>query len=307
MDFATSSVNGGAVLLSLVIFVAIYILIALPAWGTYQKASPQGDPAWAAFVPVYNFIVLLRIAGRPKNWAWFLLLLIGQIIPVIGFFTSIAFFVIYVMVANDLSKSFGHGPGFTVGLVFVIFPIVPIIFWFILWLGKSQYLGPKGPAGIQAGYGAGGFPEPGYPRRLATPSRAAIRLRRPAIPSRAATPRPRPGPAIRRRPSPARPTRRLRPRRGRVRRHHHRRVGPSPRLRPRRRTTVGSPPRGGNYRDDGMSPGGTESSISRMASASARAEAGSSSRATRADAPRSGLRRSTLSVWSAGAWTGWSK
>ena len=38
-----------------------------------------------------------------------------------------------------------------------------------------------------------------------------------------------------------------------------------------------------------------------------RADAGSSSTATLAPAPRDGLRRSMLSVWAAGAWTGWSK
>lgn len=145
-----------------------WVIYYLPVWGTYQKAAPQGEPAWSAFVPVYNWIVLLRVAGRPKNWGWFLLLFIGAFIPLLGILALIAFFVIYVIVANDVSKSFGHGPGFTVGLVFFPIPIVPLIFWFILWLGKSTYLGPQGPAGTgpePAWPAQGGYPPPpaGYP------------------------------------------------------------------------------------------------------------------------------------------------
>ena len=158
--YQTSSSGGLGVFLFLILF---YVLFTLPVWGTYQKASPQGDPAWSAFVPIYNFIVLLRIAGRPKTWAWFLLL---NLVPYVG---SIAFLVISIMVLNDVSKSFGKSSGFTVGLV-----LLPVIFWFILWLGKATYLGPKGPAAAAAGYGAapayppaGGYPPPppgsGYP------------------------------------------------------------------------------------------------------------------------------------------------
>jgi hypothetical protein len=153
---AASSGGGG---IAIVLALLLYILFALPVWGSYQKATPQGDPAWAAFVPIYQFIVLLRVAGRPKNWAWFLLLyLLGVFLPIIGL---IPLYIVTIIVLNDVSKSFGHGPGFTVGLV-----LLPWIFWFILWLGKSQYLGPKGPAGLAAGgYGPGGFAEPGYPQQ----------------------------------------------------------------------------------------------------------------------------------------------
>jgi hypothetical protein len=97
------------------------------------------------------------VAGRPKNWGWFLLLLI---VPYVG---SLAFLVVYIIVANDVSKSFGHGAGFTVGLV-----LLSVIFWYILWLGSSTYRGPAGPAGTTGTFGSpysGGYPpaQPGYP------------------------------------------------------------------------------------------------------------------------------------------------
>ncbi len=142
---ATTSSGPGAGLL--LIYLVLYLVFALGAWGAYKKASPQGDPAWAAFVPIYNFIVLLRVAGRPVTCAWFLLLVF---IPIVG---SLALLVVSIIVLNDVSKSFGHGGGFTVGLV-----LLPVIFWFILWLGKSTYRGPQGPTGV-GGFGS----EPGYP------------------------------------------------------------------------------------------------------------------------------------------------
>ena len=184
--------SGGFLLFLVVLLAFFYVLFALPVWGTYQKASPQGEPAWAAFVPVYNFIILLRVAGRPAWWAWFLLL---PLFPTSG---ASPCFVISIIILNDISKSFGHGAGFTVGLV-----LLPIIFWFILWLGKSTYRGPQGPGrhgrwlcrvprpGLPA---PGGYAQPGYPQQ-ATRSRP--------IRSRAATrPRRRPVPAIRPPPPP---------------------------------------------------------------------------------------------------------
>jgi Family of unknown function (DUF5684) len=138
---ATNSGPGAGLLL---IYIVFYVLFALGAWGAYKKASPQGDPAWAAFVPIYNFIVLLKIAGRPVTWAWFLLLVF---IPIVG---SLALLVVSIIVLNDVSKSFGHGGGFTVGLV-----LLAPIFWYILWLGPSTYRGPAGPAGMGGGYGGG--------------------------------------------------------------------------------------------------------------------------------------------------------
>jgi hypothetical protein len=42
---------------------------------------------------------------------------------------------------NELSKSFGKGAGFTVGMLFL-----PIIFYPILAFGSAQYVGPGGNA-----------------------------------------------------------------------------------------------------------------------------------------------------------------
>jgi len=48
--------------------------------------------------------------------------------------------VIWIIVANDLSKSFGQGVGFTIGLI-----LLSAIFIMILGFGGSRYVGPAGP------------------------------------------------------------------------------------------------------------------------------------------------------------------
>jgi hypothetical protein len=150
-QLAASYGGGGSIVFDLV----LYFVFTLGVFGAYKKAGVYGEPAWSAFVPIYNFVILLKIAGRPTKWAWFLLL---YLIPLIGW---IPLLIISIIVLNDVSKSFGHGGGFTVGLV-----LLSVIFWYILWLGSSTYRGPAGPAGMAAGgYGGtgGGYGPPPSP------------------------------------------------------------------------------------------------------------------------------------------------
>ena len=117
----TYSTNGGSSGLLFLWFVVAYVLYALAYFGIFKKA---GKPTWAAFVPIYNVIVLLEVVGRP---VWWILLFL---IPIVNL-------VIFIIVMNDLSKSFGHGVGFTIGLIFLSW-----IFMMILGFGSSQYGGP---------------------------------------------------------------------------------------------------------------------------------------------------------------------
>lgn len=98
-----------------------YVLGSLGLMGVFTKA---GKPGWAAFVPIYNLVVLLEVVGRPL-W-WFVLFLIPGVNVVA-----------LVIVMNDLSKSFGHDVGFTIGLI-----LLGVVFTWILWLGSSTYRGP---------------------------------------------------------------------------------------------------------------------------------------------------------------------
>ncbi|MBV6406450.1 MAG: hypothetical protein GFGODING_03240 [Flavobacteriales bacterium] len=57
------------------IFFGIIALVA--QWKLYEKA---GQPGYAAIVPIWNFIVFLRIVGRPASHLWlFLIPVYGQL------------------------------------------------------------------------------------------------------------------------------------------------------------------------------------------------------------------------------------
>jgi len=105
---------------SWIIALVFTALMVAAGWKIFIKA---GEPGWAALIPIYNVIVLLKIAGKP---AWWIILLL---IPVVNF-------VISILVAAGLAKNFGKGTGFVVGLV-----LLPFIFYLILGFGSAQYHG----------------------------------------------------------------------------------------------------------------------------------------------------------------------
>jgi hypothetical protein len=109
----------GVILIPLLI---VYVITAIGMWKTFEKA---GKPGWAAIIPVYNYIVVLEIVGKPIWWIFLILF------PC----TSIIF---SIWTLNLLSKSFGQSEGFTVGLV-----LLPYIFIPILGFGSYRYLGPS--------------------------------------------------------------------------------------------------------------------------------------------------------------------
>ncbi len=49
------------------VFVVIGIVALIGIWKVFAKA---GQPGWAVLIPVYNFIILLRIAGLPWYWVF---------------------------------------------------------------------------------------------------------------------------------------------------------------------------------------------------------------------------------------------
>ena len=109
----------------LFLFLSVVVVINIVAnWRIYQKA---GKPGWASIIPFYNAIVLLEIVGKP--WWWLLLMIF---VPVVNI-------VLGVWVTNLLSKSFGQGVGFTLGLIFL-----SPIFYPILAFSTMEYHGPAG-------------------------------------------------------------------------------------------------------------------------------------------------------------------
>jgi hypothetical protein len=99
---------------------AVIIFLIAAIWKVFTKA---GQPGWASIIPIYNWIVLCKIVGRP---AWWVLLLL------------ICFPIFYIIICIDLAKSFGKGGGFAVGLI-----LLSVVFFPILGFGNAQYQGPS--------------------------------------------------------------------------------------------------------------------------------------------------------------------
>jgi hypothetical protein len=105
----------------LLIWGAIVAVSIASHWKVFAKAGRSG---WAALIPIYNLYVLAKIVGKRGTYLlWFLV--------------PIANLVAAIKLTHYLSKSFGKGTGFTLGLIFL-----PIVFYPILAFGDAKYIGP---------------------------------------------------------------------------------------------------------------------------------------------------------------------
>ena len=108
-----SSEGGGPGALFWIFWLAFMALVIAALWTVFTKAN---QPGWACIVPIYNIIVLLKIAGKP---VWWIVLLF---IPLVNF-------VIGILAAIGVAKNFGKSSGFGIGLVFLPFIFYPILAW----------------------------------------------------------------------------------------------------------------------------------------------------------------------------------
>ncbi|PWW62522.1 DUF5684 domain-containing protein [Actinokineospora spheciospongiae] len=121
--YPTTEFPWGA-LIGILAVTAVFAVIGIAAmWKIFTKA---GEPGWAAIVPIYNTIVLLKISGKQTWW-------------LIMFFIPVANIVFMILTLAGLSRSFGKDAGFTVLLV-----LLPFIGYPILGFGKAAYVGPGG-------------------------------------------------------------------------------------------------------------------------------------------------------------------
>ncbi|WHF52028.1 DUF5684 domain-containing protein [Chryseobacterium gotjawalense] len=103
----------------LIFYLFVYLFFSFCLYKIFQKAGRED--AWAAFIPIYNTIVLLDIVKKPI-W-WFIMLLIPLLNIIFG-----------IMMADRLSKFFGKDTLMTVLLV-----ILPFIGFPVLAFGDSVY------------------------------------------------------------------------------------------------------------------------------------------------------------------------
>jgi hypothetical protein len=117
VEYSGSGGGAAGIVIMLVELVIAGLMIAA-MWKVFVKA---GEPGWAAIVPVYNILVLLKIAGKP---AWWVVLFL---IPVVNF-------VIGIIVAIQVAQRFGKSSGFGIGLA-----LLPVVFYPMLGFGDAQY------------------------------------------------------------------------------------------------------------------------------------------------------------------------
>ena len=101
-----------------IFFILLFVFFTIAFWKIFKKAN---KPGWAAIVPIYNLVIIFRIANLSP---WLIILLC---IPLVNI-------VVYIVLANSISKSFGKEIGFTIGLF-----LLPYIFYPILAFGKATY------------------------------------------------------------------------------------------------------------------------------------------------------------------------
>ena len=172
--YESSALSTGAVVANVIISLAFIALAIIAYWRIFVKAGEEG---WKAIIPFYNAYTAMKLFWKTSifwigiglgvgtsigygmaSYGVVALAIYGgggnAAVMVIGFILAfgcgITAFVLEIMFLNRVSKAFGHGAGFTVGLVFLNF-----IFILILAFGKSERV----VSGQQAGYGQ---PAQGY-------------------------------------------------------------------------------------------------------------------------------------------------
>ena len=172
--YESSALSTGAVVANVIISLAFIALAIIAYWRIFVKA---GEAGWKAIIPFYNAYTALKLFWKTSIFWIGIGLGVGTSIGygmatygavalaiyggggntavmVIGFILAfgcgITAFVLEIMFLNRVSKAFGHGAGFTVGLIFLNF-----IFILILAFGKSERV----VSGQQPGYGQ---PAQGY-------------------------------------------------------------------------------------------------------------------------------------------------
>jgi hypothetical protein len=111
----SSQVFGG---FNSVIGVIWWVLVIIGGWKMLVKAD---KPGWGIIIPFYNTYLLCKVAGRP---GWWLIL----------FFIPIVNIIIWLIVALDIARNFGHGAGYGV----LLWLFAPIMF-LVLGFGSDTY------------------------------------------------------------------------------------------------------------------------------------------------------------------------
>lgn len=142
----TGAILAGLVGGMIVIDIALWILRIIGNWKIFTKA---GQPGWKAIIPFYNTYIEYKISWKTSMfWIVLALSVLSSVIESLGgsdpstavllvsLVPAIAAAVIACVALYKLAVAFGHGIGYTIGLI-----LLEPIFRIILGFGKSEYQG----------------------------------------------------------------------------------------------------------------------------------------------------------------------
>jgi len=112
-DAASGAVAAGLGIGTMFFGLLCYIFYGYCMYRIFQKAGRQD--AWAAFIPIYNVIVLLEIMKKPIWW------IILFFIPLVNLY---AYWVVYDRLAKGFSK---ETPLYTILIFFFGFIFIPVL------------------------------------------------------------------------------------------------------------------------------------------------------------------------------------
>ena len=142
-----------AVISSMMLLGGIYLIFALVWWilqiiANWNIFTKAGEAGWKSLIPIYGDYVSYKIAWQTSYfWLSFILGIVASYVSsanlnesifltVIATLLRIVIAVINIMYCIKLSRAFGHGIGFAIGLI-----LLQPIFLLILGFGSDQYYG----------------------------------------------------------------------------------------------------------------------------------------------------------------------
>ncbi|MFJ4037336.1 DUF5684 domain-containing protein [Microbacterium sp. NPDC090007] len=109
---------------SFALVIVLYVWFSLALAALFGK---MGEPAWKAWIPVYNLATILGLGGFSP---WLVLL---NIVPIFGL---IAFVAVFIVAVHRITTSFGAGAGMT-----VVGALLPMVWASILGWGSARWEG----------------------------------------------------------------------------------------------------------------------------------------------------------------------
>lgn len=128
----------------IVFVIAWYVLCAIANMKVFAKA---GEAGWKAWIPILNTYTSYAICWK-GSFFWISAICTvlsgytsqsqNTVLLVISYAANIVVLVISLLKALRMSKAFGHGYGFAIGL---FIPVLEPFFTMALGFGKSEYQG----------------------------------------------------------------------------------------------------------------------------------------------------------------------